>query len=437
MGSLLTAAVPRLRTPEEANLRAPETVVSLHVSFINAGAELIETNSFGANRRKLAAQFLDDELERINSTAVKLAREARELTGRDVFIGGAIGPLGEGVAPGDRRSLFAEQAEILEGRGCDLILLETFYSLEELEAGIEAVRSVSALPLIALLSFDEHAQTLTGLSAAAAAARLQQLGLAAFGANHGAGLLAALHALEQMQVGGASLAVLPNIGLASLLGGRVIYPHAAPDYFAEFTAHARELGTRVIGGCCGTTPTEIAAIRAAIDGNHRSALQARCHRGRGGDAVFGEDLRETRLSQARARQGSSSFRSSSIRRWVRLEPGVTDRGRPDTPESSGLVLGSSMSTTTRDGARRNPRRPSSPRPSNVHRTSRRFRILTTRDHDGARSRVGAARDALGGRQERARGHRRPRWQVADTIRELRGVYEIRFLDRAHPADQPG
>src|SRR6187399_125469 len=95
MGALITAAVPRLRSPEEANLRAPEVVVSLHVSFINAGAELIETNSFGANRRKLASHFLEDELERINSTAVKLARDARERTGRDVFIGGAIGPVGE------------------------------------------------------------------------------------------------------------------------------------------------------------------------------------------------------------------------------------------------------------------------------------------------------------------------------------------------------
>src|ERR1700761_7661395 len=93
MGSLLTAAVPRLRTPEEANLRAPEAVVSLHVSFIEAGAELIETNSFGANRRKLAGHYLDDELERINSAAIKLAREAREMSGRDVFIGGSIGPL--------------------------------------------------------------------------------------------------------------------------------------------------------------------------------------------------------------------------------------------------------------------------------------------------------------------------------------------------------
>src|SRR6187200_3174396 len=95
MGALLTAAVPRLRTPEEANLRAPDAVVSLHVSFINAGSELIESNTFGANRLKLAHHFLEHELERINSTAVKLARDAREIAGREVFIAGSIGPLGE------------------------------------------------------------------------------------------------------------------------------------------------------------------------------------------------------------------------------------------------------------------------------------------------------------------------------------------------------
>src|SRR6266496_1685158 len=110
MGALITAAVPRLRTPEEANLRAPEAVVSLHVGFINAGAELIETNSFGANRRKLAQHFLEDDLEQINSTAVKLARQARETVGRDVFIGGSIGPLGEPATSQVRHELFSEQA---------------------------------------------------------------------------------------------------------------------------------------------------------------------------------------------------------------------------------------------------------------------------------------------------------------------------------------
>jgi methionine synthase / methylenetetrahydrofolate reductase (NADH) len=267
MGVLVTSAVPRLRCPEEANLRAPESVVTLHTSFIRAGADLIETNTFGANRRKLAQLYLEDELERINSAGVKLAREAREVAGRDVFIAGSIGPLGDlAVPPAQRTQMFAEQAALLDGRGIDLFMVETFYDLNELEAAIEAVRSVSSLPIVATLTFDEGAETLAGVTGGEAAARLRPLDLAAIGANHGAGLHAALAALEAMGGdGGPPLAALPNVGLASLSGGRVIYPHATPEYFAEFAAHARRLGARLIGGCCGTTPVEIAAIASAVE----------------------------------------------------------------------------------------------------------------------------------------------------------------------------
>src|SRR5438270_12296215 len=175
MGALLSAAVPRLRCPEEANLRAPEAVVSLHVSFISAGAELVETNTFGANRRKLAHHFLENDLERINSTGVKLARDAREVTGRDVFIAGAIGPLGETVTSRLRREIFAEQAAVLEGRGADLFMVETFYDLDEAVDAVEAVRSVSSLPIVALLTFDEGVETIAGITADEAAARLSEL----------------------------------------------------------------------------------------------------------------------------------------------------------------------------------------------------------------------------------------------------------------------
>ena len=297
MGALISSAVPRLRCPEEANLRAPDAVVSLHVSFINAGADLIETNTFGANRRKLSGHFLEDELERINSTAVKIARDAREVTGRDVFIAGSIGPIGEQATSRVRRELFSEQASILEGRGADLFMVETFYDLEELTDAVEAVRGVSSLPIVALLTFDESAETLAGVTAREAAARLAELDVAAIGANHGAGLLAALAAIGEMAGDGTPLAALPNIGLASLAGGRVIYPHANPDYFAEFAAHARDLGARIIGGCCGTTPAEIAAIRAAVVEERRPSAPL----------VFGErelvvslgaDERETELARA-------------------------------------------------------------------------------------------------------------------------------------------
>jgi methionine synthase / methylenetetrahydrofolate reductase(NADPH) len=299
MGALLSAAVPRLRTPEEANLRAPDAVVSLHVSFINAGAELIETNTFGANRRKLAHHFLEDDLEAINSAGVKLARDAREVTGRDVFIAGSIGPVGEPAASRVRRPLFAEQAAVLEGRGADLFMIETFYDLEEVVDAVEAVRGASSLPIVALLTFDEGAETIAGVTAEEGAQRLVELDVAAIGANHGAGLLAALAALEQMSGNGNGkpLAVLPNIGLASLAGGRIIYPHATPEYFAEFAAHACALGAKLIGGCCGTTPAEIAAIRAAVE-EERKPRAPLVFEERELVASLGEEQRETGLARA-------------------------------------------------------------------------------------------------------------------------------------------
>ena len=272
MGALLSSAVSGLRCPEEANLRAPDSVLEVHLGFIRAGAELIETNSFGANRSKLARQFLAEELDAVNAAAVRIAREAREVSGRDVFVAGSIGPLGDVELGGlEAAELFAEQARVLEGRGVDLFMVETFFDLDELETAIGALRSVSSLPIVALLTFDAHGETLAGVKAEDAAARLQPLGLAAYGANHGAGPAAALAALARMGGDGAVLAALPNVGLASMAGGRIVFPHATPAYFSEFAAQARALGARLIGGCCGTTPAQIAAVRDAVDANRRPA----------------------------------------------------------------------------------------------------------------------------------------------------------------------
>src|SRR5207245_2116243 len=212
-----------------------------------------ETNTFGANRRKLSHHFLEDDLDQTNSAGVKVARDAREVTGRDVFIGGSIGPLGEPATSRVRRELFAEQAAVLDGRGVDLFMVETFYDLEEVVDAIEATRSVSNLPIVALLTFDEGAETLAGVTAAEAAARLADLDVAAIGANHGAGLLAALAALEQM--------------------GR--------------------------GGGCGTTPVAISAIRAAVEEKRKPRAPLVF------DApelvvALGEEQRETGLSRALA-----------------------------------------------------------------------------------------------------------------------------------------
>ncbi len=269
-GALLSAAVPRLRCPEEANLKAPEAVVGVHLGFIRAGAELIETNTFGANRRKLSAQYLDDRLQEIIERGVKLAREARDVSGADVFIAGSIGPLGDLEGSRDAEDgyeVFCEQARHLESRGVDLFIVETFFELDELETAIRAVRSVSTLPIVAQLTFDEDAQTLAGVSGNEAIERLKDAGVVAIGANCGVGPAAALAAVAEMagRGDGVALTAQPNVGLPSRSGGRLIYPNATPDYFAEFAAQARDLGARIIGGCCGTTPAQIAAIREALD----------------------------------------------------------------------------------------------------------------------------------------------------------------------------
>jgi homocysteine S-methyltransferase len=269
-GALLSAAVSRLRCPEEANLKAPESVISVHVGFIRAGAELIETNTFGANRRKLSARFLDERLEEIVEHGVKLAREAREIAGVPVLVGGSIGPLGDlehSADAEDAYEVFREQAGLLEGRGVDLFLVETFYDLDELEAAIRAVRDVSSLPIVAQLTFDEDAQTLAGVTAREAIERLRPLDVAAVGANCGLGPQAALAALSEMaeHANGLPLSAQPNVGLPSRSGGRIVYPNATPDYFAEFAAQARRLGAGIVGGCCGTTPAQIAALRTAVE----------------------------------------------------------------------------------------------------------------------------------------------------------------------------
>jgi methionine synthase I (cobalamin-dependent)/5,10-methylenetetrahydrofolate reductase len=269
-GALLSARVPRLRVPEEANVKAPEAVIGVHQGFIRAGAELIETNTFGANRRKLSALLLEDRLTEIVERGVKLAREAREIAGTDVLIAGSIGPLGdlEGTHAGDDAyEVFLEQARLLEGRGVDLFMVETFFDLEELETAIAAVTDVSSLPIVAQLTFDEDAETLAGVGARDAVERLRDAGVVAVGANCGLGPQAALAALHEMSGAsdGIALAAQPNVGLPSRSGGRLIYPHATPDYFAEFAAQARSLGARIVGGCCGTTPAQIAAVRAAVE----------------------------------------------------------------------------------------------------------------------------------------------------------------------------
>ena len=344
MGTLVSGAVPRLRCPEEANLRSPETVISLHVSFINAGADLIETNTFGANRRKLASHYLEDEVQSINSTGVKLAREAREIAGRDVFIAGSIGPLGElDVSRDYRKRIFTEQAAALYARGVDLFVVETFYELDELLVALESVAEVSSLPVVAMLTFDEQGETLGGVTAKEAVEALAEGGLAAIGANHGAGIQAALAALNEMHStdGSLALAAMPNIGLASLAGGRLVFPHATPEYFSDFAAHARDLGAKIIGGCCGTTPLEIGAIAAAVT-EQRTARSP---------LVVQE--REVQLSVVQAAEQTQLARTLEDEEWVvsvQLDPPLGGNHRGMLEVARGLKEGGAGLVDINDNA---------------------------------------------------------------------------------------
>jgi methionine synthase / methylenetetrahydrofolate reductase(NADPH) len=268
MGSLLQTAVVRARCAEEANLIAPEQVVALHVAFIRAGADVIQTNTYGANPVKLGAHKLDDRFEAVNQAGVKLAREAREVAGRDVLVAGSIGPLGVAageLAPAAMAEAFAAQAAALEGRGVDLFALETFTALEELLTAVRAVRSVTDLPLIVQVTVGDDAETVAGLAARAVPAAVAEFAPTAVGVNCSLGPQTVLQGLEQMRAAtDLPLAAKANAGLPNVSTGRVVYPNASPEYFGEYAAHALALGAVLIGGCCGTTPEHVAAIRRAV-----------------------------------------------------------------------------------------------------------------------------------------------------------------------------
>ena len=281
LGSFLSAELPDLRCPEEANLRDPAAVLRAHLAFIGAGATLIQTNTYGANRVKLAANRLEDLFEQVNEAGVKIAREAREVSGRDVLIGGSIGPLGTSVehlggTAAAAAAQYGAQARLLAGRGVDLLVLETFTSLEELVAAFDAVRTECTLPVIAQVTVQDDGLTVTGAGGGDVVETLAGRGAAVVGVNCSLGPQSVLAGLERMaRQGDVPLSAQPNVGLPSFVNGRIHYPPGTGEYFAEFAAQAVSLGARVVGGCCGTRPEHVAAIRQAVDGERRPAYSLR------------------------------------------------------------------------------------------------------------------------------------------------------------------
>ena len=280
MGSMLHESVGAVRCFDELNTLEPEAVFRVHQAYIEAGAQLIETNTFGANRFKLAPLGLGDEVQRLNSRGVKIAREARESATREVLIAGSIGPLGIGVQarhpePDQILAVFREQALALEERGVDLFILETFSYIEDVLLAIEAIRSFSSLPVIAQLTYSEEGTTYGDISPLLAATMLKNKNVQAIGTNCTLGPQALLPILQELtNAGAAPVSGMPNAGFPKREGDRIVYPKSSPAYFAAFAREAAAFGVRILGGCCGTTPEHIRAMVEAVKSLRPSRAQS-------------------------------------------------------------------------------------------------------------------------------------------------------------------
>jgi homocysteine S-methyltransferase len=272
-GTLLYArGVPLDACFDVLNLNNPALVQGIHAEYVAAGADCIETNTFGANRFKLAVHGLEATVREINLRGVKLARDVRETMGRDVLVLGSMGPLGKYLAPlgtlggAEAREAFREQAEgLLEG-GVDAFVVETISDLNEAALAVEAIRSITDLPIIAQVAFTDEGVTFLGHTPAEVARALCALPVEAIGANCSVGSSTLYEVLEQMrpEAGGRPISIQPNAGLPSRVGERLIYL-SSPAYMADYAARMLAAGARIVGGCCGTTPEHIRAMRAVMD----------------------------------------------------------------------------------------------------------------------------------------------------------------------------
>ena len=255
-----------------AALEDRDRVRALHEEYLRAGADLILTDTFEATRIQLARHGYGDRVRDVNFQAARIARDAREIIGAPAFIGGSISPFGRDLAVGSvtpeaAGAAVREQVGALVEGGVDVLVLETFPSLLEVRIALEAVRAVTDLPVIAALDFVSALTTPAGESPSEVARLLAGPGGAdVVGVNCGVGPRATLDILQELAVAGieAPLFVKPNAGLPRLTGGQPLYP-SSPDYFANFALRAKDLSAAVIGGCCGSTPAHIRAMREALD----------------------------------------------------------------------------------------------------------------------------------------------------------------------------
>ena len=273
MGTMLYArGVPLDACFDVLNVNEPKVVQGIHAEYIQAGADWIETNTFGANRFKLGVHGLSSRVREINLRGVKLARDVRETMGRDVFVVGSMGPLGKylaplgSITPEEGRAAFLEQAEgLLEG-GVDAFVVETFSDLTEIQLAVEAIRAITDLPIITQVAFTQDLVTFLGHTPTEVARTLRDLPVQVIGANCSVGSSTLFDVLEHMlpEAGGLPIAIQPNAGLPSRIGERLIYI-SSPSYMADYAARMIAAGARMVGGCCGTNADHIRAMREAVD----------------------------------------------------------------------------------------------------------------------------------------------------------------------------
>jgi methionine synthase I (cobalamin-dependent)/5,10-methylenetetrahydrofolate reductase len=256
---------------DELNITNPAAVADIHREYIEAGAQLIITNTFGANRFKLGKHGLQDDVAGINRAGVELARRSVSASFKDVFIAGDIGPLGVRIAPFGRvkpeeaRAAFAEQIQALADAGADLVVIETMSDLYEIQEAVRAAKETCTLPVIASVTFTRDDLTLLGDDPSKVAKTLAGAGADVIGVNCSGGPSQLLRILKQMKhaVPNGKFWVKPNAGWPEQVGGRIMYP-ADPDYFGEYAISLRDAGANVVGGCCGTTPQHITAMKKAL-----------------------------------------------------------------------------------------------------------------------------------------------------------------------------
>jgi homocysteine S-methyltransferase len=325
MGTMLYAqGVFINRSFDSLNLSDPARVVAVHKAYAQAGADVVETNTFGANRLKLRGFGLAERLHEINVAGVRLARQG---AGEAAYVAGAMGPLGLRIEPWGRmgrdeaEEYFREQARALVDGGVDLFILETFRDLNEIRAAIAAVRSVCALPIVAQMTIEDDGNTLDGTAPEQFAPSLQESGANLIGLNCSIGPAHMLETLERMTASTTvALSAQPNAGRPRDVEGRTIYL-TSPEYMASYARRFAERRVRLVGGCCGTTPDHIAQIKAALTkGGATSSITSR--RGGSSDPPLVAQS-ETPLNPS---EKSVLSRALADRRWVRLIEVVPPRG---------------------------------------------------------------------------------------------------------------